>query len=402
MSMAASPAKFLFRFLFFSIVLWIIFIFAARLMAWALSRMVGASVGFRVGGWKCLKDVVVKFKKGAVDSVSVGEIRLSLRQSLVKLGVGFLSRDPKLQILICDLEIVMRPENEVKLKMRSRRSRKSGKGKWMLIANVARFLSVSVTDLVLKTAKAVAEVKHLRVEISKDGSTKPSLFVKLLLSPIVAHSGEPWFNCGQSSNFSDEESTLFCQPSVAMVERASAVFNCEKLSLSCEFGHDREAGIVVKDVDIACGEVAVNLNEELFGKSKRSSKNVSEMITNLSVDYGAEKSSQKKGFSSITKFSAMFPEKVSFHLPRLNLKFVHQGHDLLVENHIMGIQLRSVKSQSNEDVGESTHVDVQLDLSEIHLLSEAGTSILEILKVKVVSSVFAPYSQPQQSGLRLM
>lgn len=28
-----------------------------------LSRVLGASVVFRVGGWKCLKDVVVKFKK---------------------------------------------------------------------------------------------------------------------------------------------------------------------------------------------------------------------------------------------------------------------------------------------------------------------------------------------------
>ncbi|CAL5349506.1 unnamed protein product [Camellia sinensis] len=46
---------------------------------------------------------------GAVESVSVGEIRVSLRQSLVKLGVGFISKDLKLQVVICDLEVVMRP-----------------------------------------------------------------------------------------------------------------------------------------------------------------------------------------------------------------------------------------------------------------------------------------------------
>ncbi|KAE8693341.1 hypothetical protein F3Y22_tig00110813pilonHSYRG00207 [Hibiscus syriacus] len=38
--------------------------------------ILGASVGFRVGGWKCLTDVVVKFNKGAVESVIVGEIKL--------------------------------------------------------------------------------------------------------------------------------------------------------------------------------------------------------------------------------------------------------------------------------------------------------------------------------------
>lgn len=37
--------------------------FASGLLAWILSRILGASVGFRVGGWKCLRDVVVKFKK---------------------------------------------------------------------------------------------------------------------------------------------------------------------------------------------------------------------------------------------------------------------------------------------------------------------------------------------------
>ncbi|KAL2505953.1 RNA pol II promoter Fmp27 protein domain [Abeliophyllum distichum] len=122
LKMGASPAKFLFGFLFVSIVLWLIFMFASRLLAWILSRVLGASVGFRVGGWKCLRDVVVKFKKGAVESISVGEIRLSLRQSLVKLGVGFISRDPKLQVLICDLEVVMRVSKKSTQKTKSKKT----------------------------------------------------------------------------------------------------------------------------------------------------------------------------------------------------------------------------------------------------------------------------------------
>lgn len=88
--------------------------------------------------------------QGAVESVSIGEIRLSIRQSLVKLGVGFLSRDPKLQVLICDLEVVMRASSKISKKAKSRKSRKSGRGKWMVVANMARFLSVSVTELAVK------------------------------------------------------------------------------------------------------------------------------------------------------------------------------------------------------------------------------------------------------------
>lgn len=114
--MDASPAKFLFGFLFASVILWGIFVFASSMLAWVLSRAMGASVSFRVGGWKCLRDVVVRFNKGAVESVSIGEIRLSIRQSLVKLGVGFMSRDPKLQVLICDLEVVMRAPTKISKK----------------------------------------------------------------------------------------------------------------------------------------------------------------------------------------------------------------------------------------------------------------------------------------------
>lgn len=82
--------------------------------------------------------------------MSVGEIRLSVRQSLVKIGVGIFSRDPKLQVLICDLEVVMRASNNGTQKKKSRKSRASGRGKWMVVANIARFLSVSVTELVVK------------------------------------------------------------------------------------------------------------------------------------------------------------------------------------------------------------------------------------------------------------
>lgn len=39
----------------------------------------------------------------------------------------------------------------------------------------------------------------------------------------------------------------------------------------------------------------------------------------------------------------------------------------MAENSIMGIQLKSTKSQSIEDVGESTRLDVELDFSEIHV-----------------------------------
>lgn len=39
----------------------------------------------------------------------------------------------------------------------------------------------------------------------------------------------------------------------------------------------------------------------------------------------------------------------------------------MVENNIMGIQLKGSKSRSIEDVGESTRLDLQMEFSEIHV-----------------------------------
>jgi len=61
-----------------------------------------------------------------------------------------MSRDPKLQVLICDLEVVLRSPDKTPGKKKNRKSRASGRGKWMIVGNIARYLSVCVTDLVLK------------------------------------------------------------------------------------------------------------------------------------------------------------------------------------------------------------------------------------------------------------
>jgi len=61
--MEVTPVKFLALFLVVSIIGWVLFMFAARLLAWILSRTMGASVQFRVAGCNCARDVLVKFKK---------------------------------------------------------------------------------------------------------------------------------------------------------------------------------------------------------------------------------------------------------------------------------------------------------------------------------------------------
>ncbi|CAN6971528.1 unnamed protein product [Brassica rapa subsp. trilocularis] len=392
--MDASPAKFFFGFLIVSIFLWMIFILCSRFFAWILSRVLGASVVFRVGGWKCLKDVVVKFKKGAIESVSAGEIKLSLRQSLVKLGVGFLSRDPKVQVLICDLEVVMRSSTSTKNvpKAKSQKPRTSGRGKWMVVANVARFLSVSVADMVVKTRKAIVEVKELKLDISKDGGTKPNLYVKLHVIPILVHLCESRMMSDESSSIGFERCTA-SQTSSATSDRSSAALFCDEFSLSTEFGHDRAVGIVSRNVEIVSGDVTLTFDEDSFPKSKHSSSTVhsDDVVRSTSVTSSAKKSDKEhKLVAALAKYSPSFPEKVLFILPKLDVRCVNREHDLVTENNITGIQLTSVKSKSFEDTGESTRLDVQMELSEIHLFREAKSSVLEIMKVDVVSFIYIP------------
>lgn len=352
----------------------------------------GATVRFRVCGWKCLRDVDIKFKKGAVESVSVAEIRLSLRQSLVKLGVGFFSKEPKLQILISDLEVVVRSSKKSSRKSRSRKSSTSGRGKWMVMS-MARFLSVSVTELNVKVPKANIEIKELRVDISKDAEPKQALFVKLKLLPIVVHLGETGILFDQFSSSNDDGLTSTGQASCSLMERTSS-FCCEEFSLLSEFDHNREAGVVIKNLDVTSGEVLLNLDEELFTRQKSPpDPSLSSGVENLSFESSAtakETQEKRKEASSMSKNTSIIPEKLSFSLPKLDVKFLHKGLDLVVENNIMGIQVKSTKSQSVEDVGESTRLDIQMEFSEIHLVREASISVLEILKLAVVSTSYIP------------
>ncbi|XP_047320032.1 protein SABRE-like [Impatiens glandulifera] len=375
-----GPFSFFFAFLVVSTILWILITFAAQLLAQILSRVMGASVHFSVGGLKSLRNINVQFKKGAIESVSVGEIKLSFRQSLIKL-------EPKVRLLIHNLEVVMRPPTKSSPKTRSGRSRSSGSGKLMAAANAARFLSVSITELVVKTPKAIAEVKELGVNISKDEGSLDVL-VKLHLLLISLHLVDPQASSDRSSNFN--HGGYISRKTPLVVTERTTPFHCEEFSLSCEFGPNREDGISVRTVDISTGEIAINLNEEILVKKKTSSQvlaNETEILESNSDSIATKKPSK---LSALTKHASLIPEKFSFSLPTFNVKCVHKGHNLVIDNNIMGMQLKSVKSKSIQDGGESTHFDIQLDFSEIHLFREDGVSIVEILKLDVLCSSHIP------------
>ncbi|CAJ1971662.1 unnamed protein product [Sphenostylis stenocarpa] len=331
--------------------------------------------------------------QGAVESLYIGEIKLSFRRYLVEHGVGRRSWDPKLQLIICNLEVVTRPpikSSEIKKKKPKKSSGRSssgkGKGKWKTISKIARYLSLCVTNLVLKTPKFTLEIGKLDVDISIDAGSESDLLVRLQILPIVVNIKEPQVSnqlsesSGGGSNTSTQESTASTENSSA--EKTCATFICEKFSVSCVAGHDGEIGIIIKNVNISIGDITVNLNEGLLVK-KSSSESSSDSKKKIGSDVDPSKKQPSNKREKIVGIIAKIPQKVS-------VTFVHRERSLLAENNIGGIQFKSVKSLPAKDIGESTRLHFQLEFGEINLFKEVGTSLLEILGIKLASFVYIP------------
>lgn len=90
----------------------------------------------------------------------------------------------------------------------------------------------------MQTPKVIVEVKELKLDINKDGGTKPNLYVKLNVLPILVHLCESRIIADQPYNVSFD-SCPASQTSSASPDRSSAALFCDELSFSSEFGHDR-------------------------------------------------------------------------------------------------------------------------------------------------------------------
>lgn len=75
--------------------------------------------------------------------------------------------------------------------------------------------------------------------------------------------------------------------------------------------HCSEIGIVIKFLDIICGEVHINVNEELLERKKRSPGIVTIADELDQFDVAKDMRKKQHALASVTKYTSMFPEKVS-------------------------------------------------------------------------------------------
>lgn len=101
--------------------------------------------------------------------------------------MGFIYRDPKLQVLISDLEVVIRPSSKSPRKLKSRKSSASGRGKWMIVANIARYLSVCVADLVVKVYITMLYLFSCMVLFTLSSKFYAMMYILIIKGSIFLH-----------------------------------------------------------------------------------------------------------------------------------------------------------------------------------------------------------------------
>ncbi|CAH8337276.1 unnamed protein product [Eruca vesicaria subsp. sativa] len=366
-------------------------------LPWILQQFAGITFDFKFDGWNCLKDVVLHFKKGAIESISVGEFKANLSQSLVELCATAFIQDPKVIFSICDLKVVTRPPSKSSKGPRKPKTRKSGSGgggkgkKLMLLANIGRFFSVSLTNIIVQTPKARAEIKEIELDLSKDRGSA-NFFIKLYLLPISVQIGEPNVIPTHSPDMNSDVS-LVKQTSEGS---SSPSIHCEKVSFSCEFGHNsRQSSSSIKNVEVDISDTILNLNDMMLTKRKApiSDTSTGEVIGSSSSHTASEKPPKQPLNVLVAKHAPQFPEKVSFGLSNLDIRFVHQEHDFYIANSVKGLQLKSTKSQSSGKGKEEPCLDIVMELREMHLIRESEVSVLEMSKLKVSSKVYCPVQE---------
>ncbi|AQL06607.1 Protein ABERRANT POLLEN TRANSMISSION 1 [Zea mays] len=379
-------------------------IFFARAVAWVLQRAAKLSIGCRSYGFNYLRDITISSPKGAVESICIGEIRLGLRKPITQLGFTVLTHGPILQLQISDLDVVLRqpvkstnkkkpaPRKPISTTTAKAKGKSKGQVKWRLITSMASLLSLSIVELRLKAPKAALGIKDLKTDISKTGGLDPVLNVQVNIIPLFVQALDSDSIGNNTLVFSKLDWWVSGQYCSAMDTSDHSSFLFEDISLSCDL-HQRDKAIRVKNLDLMLGPIVVNLEEKLLAKKKPSASTVAEQKDEPSVDNKSAARSEGGKLASLNKKISMFPEKVSFNMSKLVLKFLPKDHGLSINNEIGSISLRCTRLQP-QDFGEvTTHIRLETDVTEIHLLMDGATSVLEVVKVSTVVSANIP-SQP--------
>lgn len=402
--MDLRPDKLLWLFLVVAIVGWLFFTFSAKVAAIILKRALGLVVlKFRLASLGCVKDVSIQFKKGAIASVSIGELRLIMRkQGLQKLW------DWKLQLVVGDIEFVLTQSaapNQGKkgsTKTSVKGNSTSARTLLTLVAKSANYLNVSVSDIVIRgeRSNAYMEIKDLGLDLFSEEGTNLSLGLKLVVEPVSIHIDA---KRGVSAPLRKANESEDAQ---GLIKEFNPVFILQRMVVQTSFYYGSEPGLSVGRFEVACGDASVHLRGKdlaallnLFGgKSPRKTEKISKDMDSII----SAQSSDDVTRVSPSRRRVKLPEKMLFDLRVLSVTFQEGQSGAKIENRILGMHLQGGKSLfPDEREGQSSQYDVQLDLGEVYLLQGTQNAVMEALRVVVTASLELPTEASELSQIEL-
>lgn len=277
---------------------------------------------------------------------------------------------------------------------------------WVILTKIAKYFNFSISELVLKyieMPKVSMEIKLLEFHMHREPGASNSVWTKLLIQLCTIYVGEKQSLVDDSSiskfqrMFTGTRTFQLPAPEIVPESTYFVCFLLDHLSTTCYVDdHDRagrEHGVVIQQVQLNCGDVFLELNEELLlGESGLVGAQKSSCIPTSTAAFSSNNvpvyenqpaptcsHDQEENADCIR--AVKLPEKLGFNLGKLSVKCSYK--DGVMENQVRGIQLLGGKSHGYETIAASN----QLTLLDIHMSCD------EILKCILVVRLVRSFTQ---------
>eukprot|EP00850_Spirogloea_muscicola_P019602 SM000195S05249 [mRNA] locus=s195:34121:49736:+ [translate_table: standard] len=360
--MASSPVHLLLLFLLLAIGSWTAVRFIGKGLALLISALTGNSIRCRFIGLFRVKDVTVVFKKGAIASLSVKEVRFSFGHDVKPIS-GSWTRPSKLCMHLLEVDIVLQGPRPTSTKqkhqqMKIRTQNKSGRGIWRLVNSVARIFTLNVADITLRSL----QVPDLSLSLR-------SLFISGYIEGGASYLGVRAelgrFRVSVTESIESRSSPL--QRTLGLLWRPPSqadfhVINVVHLLTDFRFFHHKDAGILLQTVDVECGAIIVQATDRLLDIAvKRAPKPpIPESSINDSQPTEAGQSRARHPFH--------LPDQVKVKLPTIKMQCEHRQAGLSATCLLLMVEMQMcLRSRLGEDTVGNLQWPVQLSCSSFQI-----------------------------------
>eukprot|EP00850_Spirogloea_muscicola_P021121 SM000237S08138 [mRNA] locus=s237:43058:57701:- [translate_table: standard] len=360
--MASSPVHLLLLFLLLAIGSWTAVRFIGKGLALLISALTGNSIRCRFIGLFRVKDVTVVFKKGAIASLAVKEVRFSYGHTMKPIS-GSWTRPSKLCMHLLEVDIVLQGPRPTSTKQKHQKKKirtqnKSGRGLWRLVNSVARVLTLNVADITLRSL----QVPDLSLSLR-------SLFFSGYIEGGASYLGVQLelgrFRVSVTESIERRASPL--QRTLGLLWRPPSqadfhVIDVEHLLTDFRFFHHKDAGILLQTAAVECGAIIVQATDRLLdiAINKAPKPPIPELPINDSQPTEAGQSRARHQFH--------LPDQIQVKLPTINMRCEHRQAGLSATCVLLMVELQMcLRSRLGEDTKGNSQWPVKLSCSSFQI-----------------------------------